>query len=137
MADKDKIRLPAEREELNKFLLFVIGFAKNNDFDNQKIWELELVADEILTNIIDYAYPKKNGTIEVICSYDNQSGLLMEIYDDGIPFNPLSLTESCFPSNIQEVNTKGFGITLIRRLVDNIAYKRKGDMNCLILGKKT
>ena len=129
------IRLPADRENLNKLIGFIIGFAKENGFDKQRIWELELVADEIFSNIIDHAYPQQKGNIEVYCCFDDNKGLLMKINDHGIPFNPLSYPDPEISPDIEKISTKGFGIFLIRRLMDSIEYKREESKNCLILEK--
>ena len=95
---------------------------------------MELAADEIFTNIINYAYPQQKGNIEVNCHFDNQK-MIIEIFDHGIPFNPLSYPNPEIIPNIQEIRTDGYGIFLVRRLMDNIVYKREGDRNCLSLEK--
>ncbi len=137
MSRDAKIILPAIRENLNRLTSFIVGFAKKNGIESQRIWELELATDEILTNIIDYAYSKKEGTIEVRCRIDEDRGFLMKIHDQGKPFNPLSFPEPHIYNDIQKVQTKGFGIYLIRQLMDSIVYKREGDKNCLTLEKRS
>ena len=129
-----KIELPADRQNLNKFIDFIIDFAKSGGFHDEGIWELELAADEIFTNIINYAYPQQKGNIEVNCRFGNQK-ILIEIYDHGIPFNPLSYPNPEIIPDIQEIRTDGYGIFLARRLMDNIVYRRDGNRNCLSLEK--
>jgi serine/threonine-protein kinase RsbW len=133
MAGVEEIKVPASRGNLNRLIDFIVGFAERHGFDHQRTWELELVADEVFMNIIDYAYPQQKGDIEVKCLYDQHRGLSMEITDNGIPFNPLAYSDS----DIGAVKKNGFGIVLIRRLIDKIDYERAGDSNRLTLTKRS
>ena len=89
MAEKATTKKPADWSALNQLISFVIDYAKNKGFEDQFVWELELVSDEILTNIIRYAYPQETGMIEIGCHYKDPGELVIEIIDCGIPFNPL------------------------------------------------
>lgn len=133
MTSAAEINVPASKAHLSRLIDFIICFARKQGFDHQRIWELELVADEVFTNIIDYAYPQKKGNIKVRCRYDHRRGLLMEIEDKGIPFNPLSYCDE----ESERAKKNGFGIILIRRLIDNIIYERAGGRNCLTLVKRS
>ena len=137
IADKVSTKQPAAWSAFGQLMSFIIDYAKNKGFEDQIIWELELVADEILTNIIRYAYPQVVGMIEVSCCYEASKGLVVEINDYGIPFSPLAYPiPDCTP-DINNIQTNGFGIYIVRCLLDDIAYKRKGNMNCLTMRKKT
>ena len=137
IADKVSTKQPAVWSAFGRLISFIIDYAKSKGFDDQIVWELELVADEILTNIIRYAYPQVVGMIEVSCCYEASKGLVVEINDYGIPFNPLAYPTPDCTSDINSIRTNGFGIYIVRCLLDDIAYKRKGNMNCLTIRKKT
>ena len=137
IADKVSTKQPAVWSAFGQLISFIKDYAKNKGFEDQIVWELELVADEILTNIIRYAYPQVTGMIEVSCAYDVSRGLIVEINDYGIPFSPLAYPTPDFTPDINRTSTNGFGIYIVRCLLDDIAYKRKGNMNCLTIRKKT
>ena len=134
MEGNTNITLTAERQNLERFIHFITDFARTSGLDDQRVWELELVADEIFTNIVKYAYPQQQGNIEVNCRL-NQNRILLEIYDHGIPFNPLSYPNPEIVPDIRKIRTEGYGIFLVRRLMDHMAYKREGSKNCLVLEK--
>jgi len=134
MEGNTNITLTAERQNLKRFIHFITDFARKGGLDDQRIWELELVADEIFTNIIKYAYPQQKGHIEVNCRL-NKNRILLEIYDHGIPFNPLSYPNPEIVPDIRKIRTDGYGIFLVRRLMDHIVYRRVGSRNCLVLEK--
>ena len=137
IADKVSTKQPAVWSAFGQLISFIIDYAKSKGFEDQIVWELELIADEILTNIIRYAYPQVVGMIEVSCCYEASKGLVVEINDYGIPFSPLAYPTPDCTSDINSIRTNGFGIYIVRCLLDDIAYKRKGNMNCLTLRKKT
>ena len=137
IADKVSTKQPAVWSAFGQLILFIIDYAKSKGFEDQIVWELELIADEILTNIIRYAYPQGVGMIEVNCCYEASKGLVIEINDYGIPFSPLTYPTPDCTLDINSIQTNGFGIYIVRCLLDDIAYKREGNMNCLTLRKKT
>ena len=59
--------------------------------------------------------------------------LLIEIADDGIPFNILTRDEPDLDSGIEERSVGGLGIFFVRRLVQEIRYRREGGRNILTL----
>ena len=88
-----RVRLPAKPENLEKFLNFISCLAKQNGFFPSKVKEKELATEEALINILNYAYPEHAGEVEISYKKDNDSRLMLDISDNGIPFDPLSLSE--------------------------------------------
>lgn len=97
--------------------------------------QVELAADEVLTNIINYAGLDDKSMIIIHCSQANKNGIKVIIKDTGKPFNPLTnpcAKEAC-SSEPQKIG--GYGITLVRELMDQVTYSREQDMNVLTLVK--
>jgi anti-sigma regulatory factor (Ser/Thr protein kinase) len=83
-------------------------------------------------NIFEYSYAEKNGNVEVVCKLD-AGNFVIEIIDSGIPFNILTAKEPDITSGISERSIGGLGIFLIRKLMDDVRYRREGDRNILTL----
>ena len=128
-----KIRLPATLENLGKFLNFISRLAEQNGFSVSVVREIELAAEEALINIIHYAYPERAGEVEISCRKDDDSRLIMEIVDNGIPFDPLSLSEPDLTANASDRKIGGLGVIFIREMADGVLYRRDGDTNVLTL----
>ena len=59
---------------------FVVATARDAGFPAKRVQEIELVVEEALVNIINYAYPEQdNGDVEVKCGLEDQDRLLIEI----------------------------------------------------------
>jgi serine/threonine-protein kinase RsbW len=60
---------------------------------------------------------------------------MLNIEDDGIPFNPLEKKDPEIPAELIDVKIGGLGINIVRKLMDDIRYERKQDKNRLMLKK--
>lgn len=120
---------PASLNELYAMLAFIREHARAAGFESTLIPKLELACEEALVNIISYAYPSSKGSIHILCRTLDPTGLAIEIRDQGIPYDPMTFQ----PSKDKEVG--GYGISLMRNLMDQIDYKRENQDNVLTLIK--
>jgi serine/threonine-protein kinase RsbW len=127
-----KIKLPANIYNLRRLIQFVSTFAKEKGFARKRIQEIELAVEEAFVNISTYAYQDKNtGEVEVKCQMDNDAELVIEILDTGAPFDIRYFSEPDLNVNISDREIGGLGIFLIRKLVDEVHYRRDGQSNIL------
>jgi anti-sigma regulatory factor (Ser/Thr protein kinase) len=127
-----KIKLPANIYNLRKLIQFVSNFSKKKGFSRKRIQEIELAVEEAFVNISKYAYPDKNtGEVEVRCQMDNDAELVIEILDTGASFDIRYFSEPDLNVNISDREIGGLGIFLIRKLVDEVHYRRDGQSNIL------
>jgi serine/threonine-protein kinase RsbW len=128
------IRLPAKITSLEKLVRFVSDFAKGEGFTQKRIQQIELATEEALVNIFDYAYPDENiGDVEVRCKMDVNTGLIIEILDNGIPFDIKSFSKPDLCANISDRKIGGLGIYLIKQMVNRVHSRREGQSNILTL----
>ena len=127
------IRLPAKQENLGKFLRFISCLAEQNGFPAGALRKIELAAEEALINIIHYAYPESAGEVEIHYREGDDKRLILEIMDNGIPFDPLSLSEPDLTVNASDRKIGGLGVIFIREMTDEVRYRRDGDANVLTL----
>jgi anti-sigma regulatory factor (Ser/Thr protein kinase) len=59
--------------------------------------------------------------------------LTVEIADEGTPFDPLARSDPDTALDLDHREPGGLGILLIRSLVDEIAYRREGGRNVLMI----
>lgn len=129
----DTMKFEAELKNLPLMLESLRDYAKKQGFGDEKINKIQLAVEEILANIINYAYPDKNGSIEINCDNKEGKGLGIEIIDWGIPFDPLTVAETDTKSSVEDRNVGGLGIFLVRKIMDEIQYRREDDKNILTL----
>ncbi|HPC02257.1 MAG TPA: ATP-binding protein [Syntrophales bacterium] len=129
----EALKKPARMEHLEEMLAFVSTRAREKGMAEKRILEVELALEESLVNIINYAYPDKDGTVEIRCVPSGEGKLLIEIRDQGIPFDIFSMSAPDLDAVVEERAVGGLGIYLIRQLTRVAEYRREGRTNVLSL----
>jgi anti-sigma regulatory factor (Ser/Thr protein kinase) len=120
---------PAVMDSLEPARLFVTGFNEEANLPPARIFNLELALEEILVNVINYAYPdRSNGTVTIGCSAEIGQ-ITVSIRDQGKPFDPLLKEEPDLNCSIEERPIGGLGIFLTREMVDEIHYEHRNGFN--------
>jgi anti-sigma regulatory factor (Ser/Thr protein kinase) len=91
---------------------------------------LLVVTEEVLANIVHYGgCDEASDPVEVTAAREN-AVVHMEFIDSGEPFNPLEETGRATAEQlIDNRETGGFGVHLIRELTNHQEYTRKADRN--------
>jgi len=88
-----------------------------------------LAFDELLSNIIKYAYSGEDGRV-IECEVARRDGAIEAVIaDDGVPFNPLELSEPDTTLSLEVRETGGLGVLLVRRMFDDVRYERRESRN--------
>jgi len=91
----------------------------------------ELSVSEAFTNSVHYAeHPEQDKTITISFSSENNK-LTVSVSDTNSPFNPDTPSPdlSSYPEN-------GYGLFLIRQLMDSLSYKREEGTNRISMTKQ-
>ena len=136
--DNNTLVLKNRLEELEKLQPFVENIGKNLSLPTSLVSSINLALEEAIVNIINYAYPEgKMGDIRLKASFDSEpSRILFELTDSGIPFDPTSVKEADVTLGIEERPVGGLGIFMMRKLMDEVTYKRQEEKNILLMIKK-
>ena len=130
-----EMTLKNQLSELKQFKQAFGAFAGNNDFSKKISREMGVVFDELLGNIMNYAYTdEKEHAIEIKVEFSGER-LTVTIEDDGIPFNPLEKETPDTDLPLEERQIGGLGIHLVRNLMDKVSYQRRIHKNRLTLVK--
>ena len=123
--------MPATMESLEIFRLFVLGKLRQLNMVQELVFKVELVLEEVLTNVIHYAYPEEAGEVEVGCTIEGNEKFCFCVIDWGIPFNPLERPDPELSEDLSARHVGGLGIYLVRHLVDELGYHRQEGGNVL------
>jgi serine/threonine-protein kinase RsbW len=136
-ADSGMFDFTADSAYLEKMLEYIEGYARKAELSGQECYDVRLGCEEVLDNIILYAYPGKTGTISIKCAlHSNAYRLTIVIEDRGGAFNPLSIPEPDVTAPVEQRQIGGLGIFLSRKMFDSIEYERIDDVNRMTLYKK-
>ncbi|MGW8302433.1 MAG: ATP-binding protein [Desulfobacterales bacterium] len=120
--------LEALSKHLNKF-------GRLTGLSEACITDVNICLDELFTNIVSYGFEDDlEHIIRFTMDLDSQV-LTLSIEDEGIPFNPLEKKAPEIPVDLIDVRIGGLGIHIVRKLMDDIRYKRKQGKNKLTMKK--
>lgn len=128
-----KIILKNELPAVTELREFVDRLCEEGLFPLETSMKLQLVLEEAVVNIINYAYPDgTEGEIEVIIRIAGGKVNVI-LRDKGVEFDPTGAPEVDTSASAEEREIGGLGIFLIREMSEEVSYRREGDKNVMEL----
>ena len=98
----------------------IASFASLCGFSIEEIADIRLAAGEALSNAVEHGRSERSNGFAVVCRFE-EGEMTIEIRDNGEGFNLDGR------ANVPlEERTRGFGMLLMRRLMDGVNYDRNG-----------
>src|SRR5204863_6287547 len=99
------------------------------------LFQLQVALDEIVSNVIKYAWPEGVAHNIEIRITAREDGVEAEIIDDGRMFDPRGAPKRDKRLPGQRPRPGGVGVKMTKQLVDRIGYARIGNRNHTTLTK--
>ena len=110
---------------------FIMDAARAAALGEEQLWKLELVFEEVVVNVIRYAYPADSpGTVSAGYAAGNNS-FVVQLRDSGQAFDPLAGDDPDLTRSIMDRPIGGLGRFLTRELVSRAEYARTDGHNVL------
>lgn len=125
----------ADQDEVAKVNATLADFADAHALPAAIRRSMNVVLDELLTNTVSYGLAERAGgkvTIDVELQPDR---LTVTLTDNGKPFDQFGRAAPDTTLSVEERPIGGLGIHLVRQLVDEVSYHRRGDSNVVVLVK--
>jgi anti-sigma regulatory factor (Ser/Thr protein kinase) len=133
-----ELRVVNDLSEIARVATLVEDFAARHDFQESVAVALNVSLDEILNNIISYAYDDA-GRHDILVRLELRSGAVeVLVEDDGKAFDPLAVAapRPRSESGAADAALGGVGLHFVRSLMDRLEYARHDGFNRLRLVKK-
>jgi serine/threonine-protein kinase RsbW len=128
------LKIEASLEQLKKIRQELSSFFEQWKANENDVFTLLLMVDEIVTNIIRYGYENKKGEISLDVHYTDHTAEIT-IEDSAPPFNPLEYPPVDIEKHLNEGKTHGLGIHVLRTYADSCEYQKTKNGNRLIIRK--
>jgi len=130
------LRVGASTNELERIRHFVADHARDFGFDDHDIHDIQLAVDEACTNVIKHAYQYKTDNQFCVRIGTRGNEMLVSIIDNGKPFDPDAYKMPTTQDQLNQKKRSGYGILLIRKLMDNVEYRKRNSRNEIRMTKK-
>ena len=99
--------------------------------------QIDIAIDELFGNIAHYAYNPDVGpaTVRVKVTEEPLS-VIITFIDGGVPYDPLIAADPDTTLSAEERAIGGLGIFMVKKIMDEIAYRYEGGKNILTIRKK-
>ncbi len=133
---KKVLKIKNKISELQKINSCIEDLVYEWDIPQHVSFNLNLVIEEVFSNIIFYGYPD-DGEHDIFITYLNKGDRIsVEIMDDAKEFNPLlAPSTGVFCNTVDETEIGGIGLHLVKCMVDDIDYTRRAEHNILTVEK--
>lgn len=131
----ENIFLRNDLTEIERLAKTVAEFGKRNNLSGEVMYDVRLALEEVVSNIIRYGFEDDYGHQISIQIHLQGEILTLQIKDDGKPFNPLEVKSTNLEKPFDEREEGGMGVYIVRRLMDELKYKRAEGNNVLLLRK--
>lgn len=131
---KEKLEIPALRENFADVTDFVGKLLKENGCSIKLRLLMETIVEEIFVNIASYAYPESPGSAVIEFSCENDTAEIT-FTDNGVPFDPLDHDDPDIDLPIEERSIGGLGILMTKKMMDKVTYRRENGCNILTIQK--
>jgi serine/threonine-protein kinase RsbW len=123
------VQFTAKFEYLDEIRDFVGNIARDGDFSDKDIYNIQLATDEAASNIIEHAYQGvSDGILELSCGMLDDT-IKIVLTDHGEPFDPGSIPMPDLKADLSERKIGGLGIFLMRKLMDEVRYESHPEKN--------
>jgi anti-sigma regulatory factor (Ser/Thr protein kinase) len=132
--DPLRLSLANDRSVLEPTRRAVLSFLGPHGVGRQAMFNAELVLEEVLTNLIKYAFTDGAAhRIELMVELEPDE-IILRFDDDGKAFNPLDAPAPTLPGSIEEAVPGGLGLVLVRGFAKSVDYERRDGHNRLTIG---
>ncbi len=131
----DSIVVPGSPGELHHLNAFLGAFWERHDLPPGDVMRMELGLEEVFINVVTHglvgaALAGAPVTVD-LCLEDGRLDLGIE--DPGPAFDPLAAGPADTTTGMETRHLGGLGIHLVRTLMDEVRYERRGGHNRLVM----
>ena len=130
-----KITTAAKIENIDSIADPVDAELEARDWSLRTRMQVRMAIDELVTNVASYAYQPGTGDVTVCADFEGED-LVLTFTDSGPPYDPTKAREPDVTLPAEERPIGGLGIFLVRKTMDDVAYRREDGKNILTVRKK-
>lgn len=130
-AGKQMMTLSAALYSISSIAPFVQAFFEDRALPARLAPRVTLALEELLANVAHHGRPGGPAPMVTIRLWTTNTHIEAEFIDSGIAYNPLNRPDPVLSDNVNDRPVGGLGVYLVRRIMQQVQYRRDGDRNHL------
>ena len=131
-----KLVIKNDISEISKLATFIEELSEELNLTPELNFNLNLVLEEAVSNVILYAYGKEVQKEIALLANMSNNNLIFVLTDSGKEFDPTKVPDADVTLSAEEREIGGLGIFLIRQIMDMVEYQRIDGKNALTMRKQ-
>jgi anti-sigma regulatory factor (Ser/Thr protein kinase) len=129
--------IPSQTEFLGLVRDVTKKMAETAGFDSATAEQVALAVDEATTNVLEHAYHGATDRAVELRYEDRGRQLRVDVVDTGATVNRRAVPRVDLRRYARERRTGGLGVHLMEKIMDSVAYRRRGRCNvcCMVKDK--
>lgn len=131
-----ELTIAATTENIGAVTAFVDEQLEALDCPMKAQMQIDIAIDELFGNIAHYAYHPEVGEatvrVEVV---EEPLSVVITFIDGGVPYDPLTAADPDTTLSAEERSIGGLGIFMVKKSMDEIAYRYENGRNILSIRK--
>ena len=123
------MRINACLEKLETGVDYVMNEARKKGVSRERFDDIHLVFEELFVNICHYGYKDRQGFVVIECRVNNDGCFELLMRDTGIPFDMTAKEDPDLTEGVENRQTGGLGIFLVKKLTKAFRYERCREEN--------
>jgi serine/threonine-protein kinase RsbW len=134
--DRLTLHLTNRVTEIPRSAELVGAFCERHHVASTVRFAINVSLEELLANTMSYGYADDGDHEIVVQIWREDPDLVIDIADDGRPFDPTQVAPPDLASPLDTRPVGGLGIHLVRNMMDRVEYRRDGQRNRVRLRKR-
>lgn len=127
--------LRRELSEISGLSERILRLGRDHGLADELMADVRLALEEVVSNIIRHGHAGQgDGEVHVQMGLQGDA-IILEVQDAGTPFNPLQYPEPDTRVPAEDRAFGGHGILMVKRVMDEVAYRLEGGRNLLVMKK--
>ncbi len=126
-----KLVLRNDLIEVERLGAAVDAFCAQYSLTPRIAFNLNLVLEEIVVNVINYAFPEAGQYLIYVDLFLGKEQVEGEVRDTGKAFDPLLVAPPDLDLDLDQRVVGGLGVHFLKTLTDEVRYTRRDGSNCL------
>jgi len=137
MINELRFSLAPELSDIGNLFRMVETFGEANDLPEPKVYVVNLMLDELVTNLVMHGN-SNGGTLRANIRLEvGEGGITLTVEDDGQPFDPTAAEAPDVDAALEDRQVGKLGLHFVKSLADHVSYRLEDGRNLLTINVET